>query len=1479
MPNRIALDELVSQALGETYSSAPIEQRSQILNELESDPEKTRSLLAQLDPVFAAKTKEDQDQDLFQLVNETSWPVTLASTPVGAAGGIIKGTGGILETAGQLIGGETGGAPGRAIAGAGQSMVEWAQPEAPADSWKPTVSSGVTSAAQTSATAVGALAAGLNPTTAIPIGLGLVAAGSKAHDVMAEQAPGTDPRLAAAKGAIMGGVVGTAEAVGERFLGALPLFNRLEEASKALGIMDGGKALLKSLAMSLPGEMTEETGQAVLETALDRTMGSGKWGPRVPEHLRPAFMDELKANVKEALLTTPISVLAQGAIHRSVRSVVGGQTLPSDLGDQPGGELPNPNQPTDAQGTPDDPDGITDLTGEAELESEIEKRQTLQPAGIVDEPRPVVADPDATVIRPDGSFEQTDETGGLRPQFARANRLPEANRAFAEWTRGYPIHEDVSQVQGGKLSATYDDFQEKLDELNNAGLSADEAQTEIQALIESMPVEQIKRAAKEYRYDDLFGPMLQEQLKKSQEKQMKDAASADRFYRLVESAILSGSAATEDIVSQAEAMSVETADKILANDVRNIKEYASYGDTPLYRAAKLRIEILQGLKKDLLQTGKPFVAKVYHGTTTGGQMLAFDQDRLGSYTGARSARLGHFFTGNASNARNYSRVLSDHLYQQMRDKITFGTDFTKLAEDLGFIHNPSEKIVEQPGMTVQDLMDVADHNNSEVPQRAKRGAAALFLKQIARERPEDFVTAVLNRYGIALDISQAHSAILPIYIRADNPFVIDIRGQSYSSGNKPRLSEVMAQAKAAGHDVVVFKNMFDPDLDNVFTVLAGHENQIKHEDNIGTWNETDQIYEKRSGPVRAPSTARSVQSTVGALSAGWSKDAPEVVVVQSTADLRAHGIKVAPGQEVAGVHLNGMVYLVADNLSTPADVERTMLHEIAAHYGFERMAGKDLTAILAQVLHIGRTDPAMKQLMKTVRELYPEYGQRETAKELLGAMAETLARPGLRGSMERLAQRIENAFRRFARYLGFRLVLNRADIMAMLQLSMKRATSGQIKLGPKTAPAQFMFMGKRATDFTAAQTGGKTFKGLDNEDRFRISDKDATLNSSALLPVGRSRIRRYVGPLGGLLGHIDLFRNYPTLANVKVDVSVGGASKLRTLGYAVPGPLNEHAREIVIHPGMTEAQVLNVLIHEIQHSIQGYENLNVGGGVRHDLVRMVASDPEMSQLEQQLSGLAMDDPAAAPLLEQRAGRYAKLYDNWENYGRLGGEIEARDAAATAGLDQAALDQTTPYRSQTEINLDNTAPQIEFMGLKGKLLSLSVSQRNKKLKGMTLNKLPVRVVEDQGAQSVVVHERSGKKFLVDNADLTFDPNLDKLVSDDQAFDGGAANFFGLMKLMKLLQREILKADPSNLPGHRWYDALKLMTNSQLPTFSITKDGPKVRMTWDLIARYPAAATRIFAANLGEFVDYLDSSLPLNRASAPRIAPCSIRSWKT
>lgn len=1064
MANRPALRDLVTQALGDSFTSADYDSQEALLEGLENDRERTRSLLSQLDPVFAAKTKEDQDRDLIQLVNETSWAGTIAAAPVGAAGGIVEGAGGIIEGAGQLIGGQTGGAPGKAIADVGQSMVEWAQPVAPADSWKPTVSSGVTSAAQTSAAAVGGLMAGVNPAVAIPVGLGLVSGGTKAHEVINEQLPGTDPRLTAAKGLGMGAVVGTAEALGERLIGAAPLFNRLEEASKALGLVDGGKALLKSLMMSMPGEMTEEVGQAILGTALDRTMGSGKWGPMIPEERRPEFLDELRANIKEAALVTPIAVLAQGAIHRSVRSVVGGRPLPTDLGSEPGGTLPSPEapveseaeQPVDASQEP-----IIDLRkDQAEDEVEQMMQQAEQQPAEPDVPEPTVSEPNATVVTPDGAIEQTDESGGIRPQFARAT-LPTAP-APVDPTTG-----------------------------------------------ESVPVD-----------------------------------------------------------------------------------------------------------------GAP------------------------------------------------------------------------------------ERVAPPPRPTPMKLADV--------------------------------------------------------------------------------------------------------------------------------------------------------QIAAGTVTTGWSKDAPEVVVVQSTADLKNEGIRVKPGQEVAGVHLNGMVYLVADNLPTPADVERTMMHEVAAHYGFERLAGADLRPILAQVLHVARTDPAMKQVMENVRGLYPEYGQTELAKEVLGNMAEHLNQPGLSGALGRLVEKIERVFRQAMRKLGFKLVLTRREIMDMLRVSWNSAANGQIRPGPKTTPAQFMYAGRRAREFSGALAANRTFKGIEGDDRFRISDKDAKLNTAALQQVGRTKVRRYVGPLSGLIGHVELFRNYPELANVSVDVSVGGKSNLKTLGYAVPGGLREHAKEIVVHPGQSEAEVLKTLIHEIQHSIQNYENHAAGGGVRPDLVRMVAGDPEMSRIEQQLRGMAMNDPAAAPLLEARADRYARLYNNWEGYGRLGGEIEARDAAETMGLDQAALDATAPYRSQTEINLDDTAPKLEFLGLKGKTMVLSVQQRNKKLKGMTLNQLPVRVLDDLGAHSLVVHERTGQRLLVDNADMVYDPNVEKMTSDDKAFDQGAMNFFGVLKLMRLVQTELAK----ELPGHSWFDALKLVTRGQLPSFSITKDGPKIRMSWDFIARYPAYATRIFAANMGEFIDYLDSSLPYN-----------------
>lgn len=80
--------------------------------------------------------------------------------------------------------------------------------------------------------------------------------------------------------------------------------------------------------------------------------------------------------------------------------------------------------------------------------------------------------------------------------------------------------------------------------------------------------------------------------------------------------------------------------------------------------------------------------------------------------------------------------------------------------------------------------------------------------------------------------------------------------------------------------------------------------------------------------------------------------------------------------------------------------------------------------------------------------------------------------------------------------------------------------------------------------------------------------------------------QQYIGKLGDILDYPELFAAYPVFKNLRVE-------RHRTWEYG--GYYDQESNVIALNDGLDEQQVLDVLVHEIQHAIQAIEGFARGG--------------------------------------------------------------------------------------------------------------------------------------------------------------------------------------------------------------------------------------------------------------------------------------------
>ncbi len=192
-----------------------------------------------------------------------------------------------------------------------------------------------------------------------------------------------------------------------------------------------------------------------------------------------------------------------------------------------------------------------------------------------------------------------------------------------------------------------------------------------------------------------------------------------------------------------------------------------------------------------------------------------------------------------------------------------------------------------------------------------------------------------------------------------------------------------------------------------------------------------------------------VEAVVRQLQSGWN-NAPTVVVAQDLQDPRVpqavrdeNARQVAAGAEGApeGFIHGETVYLVANQMGSPADAARVLLHEVVGHHGLRGVFGDTLSPILRDLANKRRREVvtmAIRQGLKpnsladnaSVADIYQAMtpAQREqAAEEVLAYMAQNQPELGfVRRAIAAIRQWLKSTFPT----LGERLALTDGDIVA-----------------------------------------------------------------------------------------------------------------------------------------------------------------------------------------------------------------------------------------------------------------------------------------------------------------------------------------------------------------------------------------------------------------------------------------------------------------
>lgn len=262
----------------------------------------------------------------------------------------------------------------------------------------------------------------------------------------------------------------------------------------------------------------------------------------------------------------------------------------------------------------------------------------------------------------------------------------------------------------------------------------------------------------------------------------------------------------------------------------------------------------------------------YHGTT--GDIKEFKTDLLGEATGAASAKQGFFFARDpiappkemtrksndpdtiaflkrlgksdaeieamntvsmkghgADQASGYAQIGGSREYREAMRKAAAAeknrnwSEYekqTQIAEDLETKRmNQAQSLVAKHGDARDEMLAKVENASPELKKLMGYGwynnPAQLdvvkkeYISKLGKDKAADVVNAIdryksLTAERLAFDV-QSGANVLPIALRYKNPMMYDFQGSAYRDQT---YADLVAQAKAGGHDALIMRNTYDP---------------------------------------------------------------------------------------------------------------------------------------------------------------------------------------------------------------------------------------------------------------------------------------------------------------------------------------------------------------------------------------------------------------------------------------------------------------------------------------------------------------------------------------------------------------------------------------------------------------------------------------------------------------------------------------------
>jgi hypothetical protein len=233
------------------------------------------------------------------------------------------------------------------------------------------------------------------------------------------------------------------------------------------------------------------------------------------------------------------------------------------------------------------------------------------------------------------------------------------------------------------------------------------------------------------------------------------------------------------------------------------------------------------------ETGKPITLNGFHGSNQAKTVYeeGFDPDKLGSFTGAVSAREGFFFARRPKTARRYSGTFGPvgRLFAKLVEIFERQIPAVSPIKDTYYsyrqaFNNPEQKeglsFIEEKLFSSGLVNSQGKWNNKSEQKTVDNFLKSLDSIKTPKGLAGNAVQVLKQQFKETQKPVEDRRGLIQASLEFKNPYVVDFKGKNRTYAD---YVKAIKKAKKDGHDGAVLLNTFDPMADDIYVVFSASQ--------------------------------------------------------------------------------------------------------------------------------------------------------------------------------------------------------------------------------------------------------------------------------------------------------------------------------------------------------------------------------------------------------------------------------------------------------------------------------------------------------------------------------------------------------------------------------------------------------------------------------------------------------------------------------